>query len=97
MSARGCYVITKGVQQALPDQLRHHLRPRAPVRARNDPDPPGRVPTCPGTLQTPRRVIPTESLFDRACGVPHTPLNNGSTVSFENISDSDSEVPFVGL
>ena len=62
MSARGCYVITKGVQQALPDQLRHHLRPRAPVRARNDPDPPGRVPTCPGTLQTPRRVIPRAPL-----------------------------------
>ena len=58
VSARGCDVITKGVQQVLPDQLRHHLRPRAPVRARNDPDPPGRVPACPGTLQTPRRVIP---------------------------------------
>ena len=57
MRARGCDVITKGVQQAPPDQLRHHLRPRAPVRARNDPDPPGRVPTCPGTLRTPRRVI----------------------------------------
>ena len=55
--ARRCDVITKGVQQAPPDQLRHHLRPRAPVRARNDPDSPGRVPTCPGTLQTPRRVI----------------------------------------
>ena len=50
--ARGCYVITKGVQQAPPDQLRHRLRPRAPVRARNEPDPPRRVPTCPGTLRT---------------------------------------------
>ena len=45
VNARVCDVITKGVQQAPPDQLRHHLRPRAPVRARNDLDPPGRVPT----------------------------------------------------